>query len=116
MTGSLWISSILYALMDSNFDNIKKNIEEVKKIFTESDQVIHRISYYFDANEQDVWCKTTYFEFYNSKGEMLYTYNKATQWIGRSTSRAKEHYEETKKRFPLAVVEFEESKFAEKYP
>lgn len=111
-----YITSIMYALMDSNFDNIKANIEAVKKIWTESDQVIHRISYNFDADEQDVWCKTTYFDFYNAKGEKIYCYSKSTQWIGRSTKHAKDHYEETKKRYPLAIVEWEDSEFAEKYP
>lgn len=114
--GCLWISSLLYALMDSNFDNIKKNIEAVKKIFTDSDSVIHRIIFSFDANEMEVWHKTTYFEFYNFKGELIYTYAKATNIVGQSTRIARERYEEIKKQYPLAIVEFEECKFAEKYP
>lgn len=111
-----WISTIMYALMDSNFDNIKVNIEAVKKIWTESDQVIHRITYHFDANEMEIWLKSVYFDFYNSSGELIYTYAKPPNWIGQSKKSAKSSYEDTKKRFPLAVVEWEDSEFADKYP
>lgn len=106
------ITTLMYALMDSNFDNIKSNIDAVKKIWVESDQVVHRICFSFDANEMDVWLKQVYFDFYNNKGEMVYSYSKPAQWIGRSLNHAKHNYEETKKRYPLAIVEWEDSKYA----
>lgn len=110
------INDLLYALMDSNFDNIKANIESIKKVFQDTYAIQMEIDFHFDASEHDVWFRTTRFKFLDAQNQEIYSYSKAGAMVARQKCHARRSYEEYKERYPFATVIWNESEFADKYP
>jgi len=107
------LNSLLYALRNSNFDNIRSNIESIEKLFQDTHTVLHHIRYSYDAEEMMMWVRHISFSFHDAKGDLISEYHKTPSVISTSTGTARRIFEEDKLRHPHAIFEFLESEFAD---
>lgn len=100
------ISHLLFALRESNFQNIKDNIELVLSIFRDSHDVKHRIDIHYEAEEERKWVWISCFDFYDSKGNLIYYYSKYPHFIIGGKYKALEKQIELHREFPDALIIF----------